>query len=493
MATTAPADRKTGRGTGADFPPGIILAAPASGSGKTVLTLGLLRHFRDQGIAVGPAKAGPDYIDPTFHHAAAGHPSLNLDAWAMRPETLQRLAWAVARGDGPDSAGDAAPVPRKTSPVRPLLVEGVMGLFDGAAGGAGSTAALAALTGWPVVLIVDVRGQAQSAAALVHGFQHWSPDVRIAGVLCNRVGGPGHAALLRHAFATLPTPIPVLGLVPRADSLVLPSRHLGLIPAAELPAVEATIRRAGCLVGDAVDGQSLLALAASAEQRRDCGDVGTPGPHGADRLRLPPLGQRIAVACDDAFCFAYPHLLADWLRQGAELKPFAPLADEPPPAGADAVFLPGGYPELHSGRLAANTAFLDGVRRAAAHGWPVYGECGGYMVLGAGLVDANGHRHAMADLLPVTTSFAERRLHLGYREMTLAVDHPFGRRGTVLRGHEFHFASILSETPETPLFGVRDAAGADRPAAGAVRGSVAGSFLHAVDFWSGSGVGEGAA
>ncbi|WP_246149130.1 cobyrinate a,c-diamide synthase [Skermanella pratensis] len=427
--------------------PGLVLAAPASGSGKTVTVLALLRHFSRSGVAVESRKVGPDYIDPLFHAAASGQPCLNLDPWAMRPATLARLAEADA---------DL------------LVVEGVMGLFDGAADGTGSTADLAVLAGWPVLLVVDAKSQAQSVAALVHGFNSFRRDVTVSGVILNRVGSPRHEALLRAALE--PLGVPVLGALPRLEALELPDRHLGLVPAGEIGALDAFLDRAADAVARHVDTAALRRLACPAAFPAEAGGAA-----------LPPLGQRTAIARDDAFVFAYPHLLASWARQGAELVPFSPLADEAPDTRADAVFLPGGYPELHAGRLAGATRFLGGIRAAADRGAVVYGECGGYMVLGRTLEDGDGVRHAMAGLLPLDTSFARRRLHLGYREAVAAAATPFGPSGTVLRGHEFHYASITAEEADPPLFRVRDARGDDLGGMGARRGTVMGSFLHVVD------------
>jgi cobyrinic acid a,c-diamide synthase len=427
--------------------PGLILAAPASGSGKTVTVLALLRHFRNAGIDVASRKIGPDYIDPMFHTAASGRPCINLDPWAMRPETLAALA---------QESADL------------LIVEGVMGLFDGAADGTGSTADLAAVTGWPVVLVVDVKSHAQSAAALVHGFATFRNDVPIAGVILNRVGSAKHEALLR--IALMPLGIPVLGALPRLDAFALPDRHLGLVPAGEHEGLESFLDKAADAVSRHIDTSALQDLARPARL-----------PRSGTSSSLPPLGQRIAVARDAAFVFAYQHLLDGWKAQGAELLPFSPLADEPPPLTADAIYLPGGYPELHAGRLAGAHRFLEGLRTAAARGTVIFGECGGYMILGRTLEDADGVSHAMASLLPLDTSFAKRRLHLGYRHAVAVTGTPFGRAGTVLRGHEFHYSSIVCEDDTQPLFMARDACGADLGAMGTHHGSVMGSFLHIVD------------
>jgi len=431
--------------------PGLVLAAPASAGGKTTLTLALLRHLRNAGCRVASVKSGPDYIDPAFHAAASGRPCSNLDGWAMRPETLAALAW-------------------KTGADADLVIaEGVMGLFDGAAGGGGSTADLALATGWPVVLIVDVRGQAASAAATVHGFNTFHPGLRLAGVIFNRVGGDKHEALLRAACA--PLGVPVLGAVRRHSELALPDRHLGLVQAVEHPDLPGFLDRAAALVAREVDVAALCAVARPLALARPSKE-----PAG-----IPPPGQRIAVACDVAFAFAYGWQLEGWRGSGAEVLPFSPLADEAPAANADAVFLPGGYPELHAGRLAGGSRFLCGLRDAAVAGVPVYGECGGYMVLGQGMVDAGGTRHAMAGLLGLETSFARRKLHLGYRRVRLAGPGPLGSAGTGFRGHEFHFATVLGEPAAAPLFHCRDASGADCGSAGERRGTVAGSFVHLID------------
>ena len=446
--------------------PGLVIAAPASGSGKTTVTLGLLRHLRRRRVRVASAKVGPDYIDPAFHAAASGAPCLNLDLWAMRRGTVASLIGALS-----DDAGADAGI---------VVCEGVMGLFDGAgpAGDEGSTADLAALAGWPVVLVVDTRGQSASVGALLRGFAAHRADVHIAGVIFNRVGGERHAAMLRAATAKALPGLPVLGALPRDEDggFALPSRHLGLVQAREHPDLERFLDAAADRIAAAVDIERLLRLAVPAYLRPLGASAAEPPP-------IPPLGQRIAVADDAAFAFAYPHLLDGWRRAGAELHPFAPLADEAPDPDADAVFLPGGYAELHAGRLAANRSFLDGLCGAAARGAAVYGECGGYMTLGEALIDAEGERHAMAGLLPVVTSFAERRLHLGYRHVRLAagVAMPLGTPGAAFGAHEFHYSTIVAEGPGAPLFHAEDSHGAPLGPAGLVSGRVAGSYVHLVD------------
>ncbi|HEX9790636.1 MAG TPA: cobyrinate a,c-diamide synthase [Kiloniellales bacterium] len=430
---------------------GVLIAAPASGSGKTVVTLGLLRHLRDTGVAAASIKVGPDFIDPAFHAAASGRPCLNLDTWAMRPQTVQALA---------SRAGAAAEI---------IVGEGVMGLFDGAPGGAGSTADVARLTGWPVVLVVDAKGMGASVAALLEGFCAHRRDVPVRGVIFNRVGGRRHGEILRAAAA--PLDLAVLGCLPRAPDVHLPSRHLGLVQAVEHPDLEAFIAAAADLIADHVDVAGLRAQAQPSRLPQN----ETMAPP------LVPLGQRIAVARDAAFAFAYPFIEDGWRAAGAEVATFSPLADEAPDGMADAVILPGGYPELHAGRLAGNGRFLAGVGAAAARGAVVYGECGGYMVLGRGLIDGDGARHAMAGVLPLETSFAKPRLTLGYRQATVHEGGPLGRAGAGFRGHEFHFARVTKAEGGAPLFACRDAGGTETGDAGMRIGACMGSFIHLID------------
>ncbi|ALG74294.1 cobyrinic acid a,c-diamide synthase [Azospirillum thiophilum] len=431
---------------------GLIVAAPASGTGKTTLTLGLLAALRARGVAVGAVKSGPDYIDPAFHRAATGRPSVNLDTWAMGPDLLDGLAARASEG------------------ADLLVCEALMGLFDGVAGigatGTGSTAEIAARTGWPVLLVVNAKGQSQSAAALVKGFATYRDDVTIGGVVLNNVGSPRHTALAGSAIEALG--IPLLGALPRAPDLTLPERHLGLVQADETEGLAGRLAALGRFVAEHVDLDRVAALARPSQA----------GP-GSDAPALAPLGQRVAIARDAAFTFVYPHLMEGWRAAGAELRFFSPLADEPPPEDSDAVYLPGGYPELHAGRLAANGRFREALR-AAAERMPVYGECGGYMVMGETLEDADGVTHPMTGLLGVRTSFARRRLHLGYRRAELTADGPLGPAGTPLMGHEFHYASTLARGGDAPLLTAKTADGSELGGLGGRRGLALGSFVHLI-------------
>ena len=436
-------------------PPGIIIAAPASGSGKTVLTLALLRHLSQSGLAVASAKTGPDYIDPAFHAAATGRACVNLDPWAMRGENLDRLISRMGQG------------------AKLLICEGVMGLFDSAASGSGSSADLAVHTGWPVVLVVDSRHQGASAAAVVQGFASHRDDVEVAGVVFNNVGGARHTDILREATAAALPELPVLGCVPHDPALTLPERHLGLVQAAEHPQLEAFLGTAAQNLAAHVDTDALVALARSARIKEK--------PPAVAPVLIPPLGQRITVARDEAFAFSYASVLEGWRGAGAELCFFSPLAGEGPDETADAVYLPGGYPELHAGKLAASADFLGGLKGAAERGAVIFGECGGYMVLGETLMDGEGTSHAMAGLLPLVTTFATRSLHLGYREVWLAAETALGAKDALFRGHEFHYAEIMEEGPGNALLACHDARGGALGPAGLYSGKVMGSFIHLID------------
>ncbi|ODR91193.1 cobyrinate a,c-diamide synthase [Sinorhizobium alkalisoli] len=426
---------------------GLMIAAPSSGSGKTTVTLGLMRALKRRGHSISPGKAGPDYIDPAFHAAASGKPCLNYDPWAMRRDLLLANA-GRASADGCT-----------------LIVEAMMGLYDGAADGSGTPADLAATLGLAVILVVDCARLSHSVAALVRGYAGHRDDVRVAGVILNRVGSDRHEAMLRDALGRIS--VPIFGVIRQDAALRLPERHLGLVQAGEHGALESFIDHAAATIEADCDLDAILAAALPLPLQT------RPAP-----AALKPLGQRIAIARDVAFAFVYEHLIAGWRGQGAELSFFSPLADDGPDGAAEAIYLPGGYPELHAERLAGARGFRNGVRQAAERGVRVFGECGGYMALGEGLVAADGRRHEMLGLLPLVTSFAERKRHLGYRRLhpvdTTFFDGP-------MTAHEFHYATIVSAGAAEPLFSVTDAAGEDLGRAGLRRRNVAGSFMHLID------------
>jgi len=319
-----------------------------------------------------------------------------------------------------------------------------------------------------VVLVLDVSGQTETAAAIAMGCARYRDDVGVAGVILNRVSSARHLALIAPAFERIG--LRLFGALGNEEELALPERHLGLVQAGETADIDRRLDRFADAIESSVDLDAIRQAARPASPRSSANAV--PG--------LRPPGQRIALARDDAFSFIYPHLLDRWRSAGAEIVPFSPLADQAPDPSADAVWLPGGYPELHAGVLAAAQRFHGGLRALANQSVPIHGECGGYMVLGRGIEDARGVLHSMAGLLRLETSFAKRSLHLGYRRARLLTDCSLGSAGTEIMGHEFHYASVLAAADD-PLVACQDAAGASMPEGGARRGSVSGTFFHAID------------
>lgn len=450
LAVAAPQKARRGQMSAASFfapnNTGFMIAAPSSGAGKTTLTLAILRALARKSPVRG-AKCGPDYIDPQFHSAATGRTCLNLDGWAMTDTCLMA---------------------RAQSDPAPLIIEGAMGLFDGELPYAkGSAARVAKTLGLPVVLIVDAAKTAQSVAAVVRGMMFHDPDVQIAAVILNRVGSDKHRRMIESAWADLP---PIIGAVPRSGQLSHPSRHLGLVQADE---------RADLI-------EWLDALADTAEAHIELSALPFvrlgESPQAAAKTIWPPA-QRIAIAQDEAFRFVYPHMLQEWHAAGAQITPFSPLRNDPVPE-VDFVFLPGGYPELYAGRIAANSTFINSLKNTSQK-TDIYGECGGYMLLGAGLIDADGTRHQMAGLLDLETSFKHRKLHLGYRSLTPLAPQTTGlfanNNATAVPAHEFHYASTLRANG-TPLFAAKDSEGASLSHMGLIEGRVRGSFAHIIEF-----------
>jgi cobyrinic acid a,c-diamide synthase len=430
---------------------GLVIGAPRSGAGKTSVAIGLMRALAERGLSVRGAKSGPDYIDPGFHAAATGRDGVNLDSWAMRPDLLRHLA------------------ARATSDAGMVIAESAMGLFDGIPAEPGRTGAgsdLARLFGLPVLLVLDVSGQSTTAAAVAKGFATYDPDVRIGGVVLNRVGSERHRRLCTEAIEAVG--LKVVGSIARDPRLSMPERHLGLVQAGEHEALESFIAGLAAVMAESIDLDAVIALAAPFAPSA-----------GGSAAQIDPPGQRVALAADRAFTFVYPHLAAHWCAMGAEIVPFSPLADEAPAAGCDICWLPGGYPELHAGTLAAAEKFRSGLKHfAQTH--LVHGECGGFMVLGEALEDADGVTHRMTGLLSHATSFAKRKMNLGYRRATLLNDTPIGRSGLTIRGHEFHYASVTDAGSDAPFASLEDGRGASLGPSGARRGHVSGTFFHAI-------------
>jgi cobyrinic acid a,c-diamide synthase len=388
--------------------PRLVVGGTHSGVGKTTVATGLLAALRRAGHRPAGAKVGPDFIDPGYHAAACGRPPRNLDAWLCGPETIPALAGRAAAGAGL------------------LVVEGVMGLFDGAADGTpSSTADVARLLDAPVVLVVDASAMSTSAAAVVHGFATFEPGVRVAGVVLNRVGSDGHEILLREALEG--SGVPVLGALRTDDRLTWRDRHLGLVPVAERPeVVAAALDRLAAAVAERVDLEAVVRLATTAPARRG-GSV--PLPEAA------PRRTRVAVAGGAAFTFTYADTLDALVAAGAEPVPFDPLRDEALPEGIDGLLAGGGFPEVYAEELSANRPLLADVRRRVDAGLPTWAECGGLLWLGRSL-----DGHAMAGVLPAEARMTER-LTLGYRHVTAAHPSPVGPAGVEFRGHEFHYST----------------------------------------------------
>ena len=415
-----------------------------------------------RGFKVQPFKAGPDYIDPSYHEVACGTPSRNLDTWMLTDQAVLELAQRAASGS------DVA------------IVEGVMGLYDGRSSltEEGSTAQLAKLLDAPVILVVDASAVARSVAAEVLGFLKFDPDVNIAGVVLSGIAGPGHLEFCQPQIEAT-TGLTVLGWLPRRKELSQPERHLGLIPAVENVEVREWLDRLVLQVEETMPPEGILALA-------------RPGPTGrsSDPILYPaqpqPKTATIAVAMDKAFSFYYQDSLDLLEAWGAEIAPFSPLEDVSIPTGTAGVYLGGGFPELYAAELAKNTAVRRSLRNAAQNGIPIYGECGGLMYLGRSLADPQGAAHEMAGLLPLKSSMTESRLTLGYREVEGLNDGPLLAKGQRVRGHEFHW-SVQTGTPteETALYAILEKGGLDkngpeetRRMEGFREGTVAGSYVH---------------
>jgi cobyrinic acid a,c-diamide synthase len=425
----------------------LLIAGTHSGCGKTSVTLGLMTALRKRGLTVQGFKCGPDFIDPGLHGLATGRTSHNLDAWMLPAHSLQALFQRA--GAGADVA----------------VVEGAMGLFDGqGACERGSSAEIATLLDLPVVLVVDARAMGRSVAALVHGFASFDPTLAIAGVLVNQVASSRHQAILTEALAALPSGPPLLGCLGRAPEITLPSRHLGLVTAQDLPQARVHLERLAQWVEASGAVDRLLALVPT----RPAPAAVLPSPAERPQPAVP-----IGVAQDAAFCFAYAENLRLLEASGARLIPFSPLRDTRLPAGIQGLYLCGGYPELHAAPLAANSRLREEIRAFCASHRPVWAECGGFMYLGQTLTDIHGHSHPMVGHFQLHTVMESTRQALGYRQVTIATPCPLGEEGETARGHEFHYSRVCGHDPEArPLFG------SSQGDTGWVKAQVCGTYVH---------------
>lgn len=498
--------------------PRFVVAGTGSGSGKTTVTLGLMRAFARRGLKVQGFKCGPDYIDPAYHTAVTGRSSRNLDSWMTSSSYLQEYFLRVSED------------------VDLSVIEGVMGLYDGKEDTAltGSTAEIAILTDSPVLLVVDVRSMGRSAAAIVLGFQQLEPELRIAAVIVNRCGSEGHYRMVRAAIEAA-CGIPVIGWLPRDSGLDIPERHLGLLPAVERGELEPLFEHAADLLAEGTDLERLLELAAAAPAlqypplleavlqaqgpSQGCPGILEPGMPGFTATETPGLGSQpamepasqerpvsagpplsspaarimpadtnrpahrpvqpvIAIARDAAFNFYYADNLELLERAGARLVMFSPLSGEGIPPEADGIYIGGGFPEEFAAVIAANSLFLDGVRAAAADGMPLYAECGGYMVLARSLTDRSGAVHEMAGIIPAHTVMQERRAALGYREVTALHDCLLLKQGGRLRGHEFHYSGMSYIPGEARIYAYESKGRGGSQPEGYISGNIMAAYAH---------------
>lgn len=487
--------------------PALLVGGVRSGCGKTTLTLALLAALQARHIRVLGCKAGPDFIDPAHHSALTGQPSYNLDAWMGGEHGLERAFTAAVQHLHALPCLPNAPV----HTPKMLVVEGVMGLFDGASSphlvgeGAGSSAQVARLCALPVLLVVDVRGMAQSVAPVVQGFLRYRDDIRFVGIVCTHVGGVRHQTMLKQALAHVEAPL--IALLPRAGAPILPSRHLGLCMPHEVNthaaslatwlednadidallarlaplhnpcAASTTQERITCSSPPAHDSasttQAAHAMPFNAEAFSQSSTAPQSGP--APQSRTAP---RIAIAHDHAFCFIYPDFAPLLQSLGARICFFSPLRDLALPH-CDALYLPGGYPELFAPQLTANVAMRASIYDYARHGGTVYGECGGYMYMMQSITTATG-TWPMSACLPLECRMEEHRVALGYRNAVPSpASHAFWGTDSPVRGHEYHYARVIpSSQPIAPLWQVSDAANTPLPPEGSCTGRLAGSWLH---------------
>jgi cobyrinic acid a,c-diamide synthase len=432
------------------MPKAIIIAGTSSGCGKTSVALGLMKALARKGLVVQGFKSGPDFIDPGLHRMATGLPSHNLDGWMLGADEVNRIF--RRNHEGCDVS----------------VIEGAMGLFDGigATSEEGSAAQLAKILGLPVLLVVNARGMARSAAALVKGYAGFDPELSIHSVLFNMTGSPTHGRILAQAMEVLPE-VEVLGSLPRLADLQLPSRHLGLVTAEDLDRREERLNSLADWVESALDVEQLLARLPDFA----CPSLSDGG------ARMPEI--RIGYARDRAFCFYYEENLRQLRQAGAELVPFSPLEDTNLPPALRGLYLGGGYPELHAAQLAANTAMLGKIRDFCGSGKPVYAECGGFMYLMRSLTDRQGREHAMAGVFDFASTMQPRHQALGYREVETTADCPLSKGGARARGHEFHYSRLEgTDSGAREIYRLLDRCGQTLPGGGYLKGNCLGSYVH---------------
>lgn len=430
----------------------IIIAGTHSGVGKTTVATGLMSALSRRGLVVQGFKVGPDYIDPSYHAVATGRPARNIDLFLVPPAAAVKLFLRASAG------ADIA------------VIEGVMGLFDGYVDGGASSAAVAKLLQVPVLLVVDASSIGQSAAALVYGYSHYDPEVKVAGVILNRIAGERHLALVKDAVEQ-GAGVPVVGWLARQESLTVPSRHLGLVPAGERRELAEKVGSCGAAVASGLDLERILALAQAAPPLEEPQGSVFPAAEAKEKVA-------IAVARDAAFSFYYQDSLDFLAALGAELIPFSPLADEDLPAGARGLIIGGGFPEVFLPELAANRRLITAIRSAAARGLPIYAECGGLMYLCRAIYDREGRAWPMVGLVPVACRMEERLVGMGYRQGQAIRSSLLFASGEQVKGHEFHYSRLVEAASDFPwAYQLQDGRGRCRPE-GYARGNLLASYLH---------------
>ncbi|SIN90206.1 cobyrinate a,c-diamide synthase [Halodesulfovibrio marinisediminis] len=435
----------------------IVIGGTQSGSGKTLVSLAIMAALTRRGLHVQPFKCGPDFIDPGLHKAVTGNNSINLDGW-MLPKganiATYNNAMSPKKGTSPDIA----------------VIEGVMGLFDGASGSedSGSTAQIAKWLDAHVLLVIDGRSMARSFAAIAHGFTTLDPDLTFAGCIANRVGSPNHVSLIREAMQTYCPEILLAGCLPRNDDITLPSRHLGLVTAEEGVLNSDRIAALADWANDNIDFDHLLSQLpehhfSPIETCKNKDSSATP--------------VRIAVATDAAFCFCYPDNLRLLEENGAEIIHFSPLKDSSLPEKIDGLYLPGGYPELYAERLSLNASMRSAIRDFSQSGRPVYAECGGFMYL-AQEIRTETATYPMCNVFDVHCTMDKRHRALGYREIKTTANSILGSKNTTARGHEFHYSFAKETTAHNSLYTVTDRKGIETSTSGYATRNTVGSYVH---------------
>ncbi len=430
--------------------PRVVIAATKSGSGKTTIVTGLLAALRQKGVKVQPYKVGPDYIDPGYHKLASGQSSHNLDSWLMPMDTMVEV------------------FANSASKAELAIIEGVMGLYDGGSKGISSTAEIAKSLNAPVVLVLDCKSMGASAAALALGFKMYDKDVKLAGVILNRLGSDNHERIIREALDELG--IPVVGAVRRDDSLVMPERHLGLLPVEENQEQE-IINRMGAAMASQIDVDEIIRIGNNASTMKL---MESPGDEGKKKRVC------IGVARDEAFSFYYPESIRVLEEKGAEIVEFSPLNDKELPV-VDGLIFGGGFPEMFADKLSSNKSIIDSVRKAAEEGMPIYAECGGFMFLSRAMEDFEGRVFPMCDILPCRVKMNRRLQMVGYVSAELQTDGILGKKGDVIKGHEFHFSTEDGEEDggETRrAFEFTRSRNGSQYYGGYSKGNVLGSYLH---------------